>query len=49
MDVVRGYVRAEYAKKDYGVVIHPATLEIDHVATKKKENFKVIKSQNLYN
>jgi N-methylhydantoinase B len=34
LDVIEGYVTLECAKEDYGVVIDPATLEVDSKATK---------------
>jgi len=33
VDVLEGYVSLEAAKKSYGVVLHPGTLEIDEQAT----------------
>ena len=34
-DVLDDYVSIKGAREDYGVVINPETLEIDHEATKK--------------
>jgi N-methylhydantoinase B len=34
-DVREGYVSIEAARRDYGVVIHPGTLEVDLEATKE--------------
>ncbi|MDP6179903.1 MAG: hydantoinase B/oxoprolinase family protein, partial [Desulfatiglandales bacterium] len=34
-DVLDGYVSPERAKKDYGVVVHPQTMQVDRDATKK--------------
>ncbi len=40
-DVLDGYVSPERAKKDYGVVIHPQTMQVDRDATKKlRESLK---------
>jgi N-methylhydantoinase B len=35
-DVVAGYVSVEAAGRDYGVVIDPLTLDIDHAATRRQ-------------
>ena len=32
-DVVEGYVSLESARRDYGVVLEPGTLEVDQAAT----------------
>jgi len=34
-DVINGYISLESAKKDYGVIINPKTLEVDHNETLK--------------
>ena len=35
MDVAGGYVSVEGARTDYGVIIDPATMTVDHEATNK--------------
>jgi N-methylhydantoinase B len=35
LDVVRGYVSSEAARRDYGVVLHPDTLAIDTKETQR--------------
>ncbi len=39
-DVINGYVSAEHARLDYGVVIDPQTLAIDAKATQKLRGTK---------
>jgi N-methylhydantoinase B len=45
-DVMDGYVSIESAHKDYGVVIHPVTLQVDEEATVKTR--EAMKSASLF-
>jgi N-methylhydantoinase B len=38
MDVINGYVSAEKAEEDYGVIISSQTMEVDLTATQKRRN-----------
>jgi N-methylhydantoinase B len=35
MDAVNGYVPLESAKRDYGVILDPETLDVDLISTRK--------------